>query len=73
MARWLDDHPGGTLSDFTDDSNASYRFHRQAIPAALDLLPSLGGLLVLISLGIVWLGCAAIFLELADRAPLIDG
>lgn len=29
--------------------------------------------LVLIYLGIVWLGCAAIFLELAERAPVIEG
>ncbi|MBD3848418.1 hypothetical protein IED13_22200 [Bosea sp. SSUT16] len=32
-----------------------------------------GSGLVLIYLGIVWLGCAAIFLELADRAPVIEG
>ncbi|WP_420103466.1 hypothetical protein [Bosea sp. (in: a-proteobacteria)] len=35
--------------------------------------PSLSGAsLVFISLGIIWLGCAAIFLELAERAPLIE-
>jgi hypothetical protein len=28
---------------------------------------------MLVYLGIIWLGCAAIFLELADRAPLIEG
>lgn len=27
---------------------------------------------MLLSLGIVWLACAAIFLELADRAPIIE-
>lgn len=27
---------------------------------------------VMIYLGIVWLACTAIFLELADRAPVID-
>jgi hypothetical protein len=32
-----------------------------------------GGRFMLIYLGIAWLGCAAIFLELADRAPLIEG
>jgi len=28
---------------------------------------------MLLSIGVVWLACAAIFLELADRAPVIEG
>jgi len=27
---------------------------------------------VLLSISLVWLACAAIFLELADRAPVIE-
>lgn len=27
---------------------------------------------MLLSLGIVWLACAAVFLELAERAPVMD-
>jgi len=27
---------------------------------------------VLLSIGLVWFACAAIFLELADRAPVIE-
>ena len=73
MARRLDDHSCGTLRISAIDSNARDRLHRGASPAALDLCRLPGGLLVLISLGIVWLGCAAIFLELADRAPLVEG